>query len=250
MLHSGAGIVESEQQPVWVFMVVEGMDLGRFIQLGETPVTVGRGPEDGFVLDDAAVTNRQLLIEWDKPSARHVLVKTGDSSTAINTIPIARNARSRHVLSEGDCVRIGRTVLRYSRQPACEIAKEAFGCKVCWPTDLEAAYLANRRLNCVADLIDESHFRVAIRVCEKCGQKFLSVFTETIDWLDGEDPQCLTLFPIEEREATELISRGNSITEEAINALGRRRKYLKHDHPKGEPSRTSWGSAFFVGPHD
>ncbi|MGA7951568.1 MAG: hypothetical protein WCA45_15615 [Thiobacillaceae bacterium] len=99
-------------------------------------------------------------------------------------------------------------------------------------------------------MIDESRFHVTIRACEECGQNFVSVFTELIDWSDGEDPQYWTLLPIEANEAADLISQGDSVTERAINALGKERKCLQHDHPKGKPARTSWGSAFFVGPHD
>jgi hypothetical protein len=113
----------SEQQPVWVLVVVEGKDLGRLIHLGETPVTIGRGRDDDLVLHDATVTNGQLTIEWDQPSARHVLVQTGDSATVINRIQLARDSRTPHELSEGDRIQIGGTVLRYLRQPAGEIAQ-------------------------------------------------------------------------------------------------------------------------------
>ena len=118
---------------------------------------------------------------------------------------------------------------------------EAFGCEVCWPSEAEAAYLASRGLSRVAELVDESHCHVTIRACEKCGLNFVSVFTETIDWSDGDDSQYWTLFPIEASEAADLISREGSVTEGAINALGKARKCLQHDHPKGKPTRTSWG---------
>jgi len=41
---------------------------------------------------------------------------------------------------------------------------------------------ARRALDFEAELIDESHVHVAILACGQCGQRFVSVFTETIDW--------------------------------------------------------------------
>ena len=32
--------------------------------------------------------------------------------------------------------------------------------------------------------------------CARCSQGFVSVFTKTIDWEDGDDPQFWTLLPI------------------------------------------------------
>ena len=37
--------------------------------------------------------------------------------------------------------------------------------------------------------------------CRRCDQRFLSVFTETIDWQDGEDPQQWAVLPITNEEA-------------------------------------------------
>ncbi len=125
-----------------------------------------------------------------------------------------------------------------------------FGCHVCWPTDAEAAHAASRGLKTVAQLIDESHYHVTIRACHQCGQAFLAVFTETIDWTEGEDPQYWTLLPIQSEEARDLISQGETVSEAAINSLGKGRRCLQHDYPKGKPPRTIWGLGFFVGPHD
>src|SRR5690242_10499318 len=66
---------------------------------------------------------------------------------------------------------------------------QRFGCERCWPESAEAAYGALGTLTIDAELIDESHFRVTIRSCPDCGQQFVSVFAETVDWEAGEDPQ-------------------------------------------------------------
>lgn len=115
---------------------------------------------------------------------------------------------------------------------------ESFGCEVCWPSEAEAAYLASRGLSRVAELVDESHCRVTIRACEKCGQNFVSVFMEMIDWSDGDDSQYWTLIPIDASEMADLISQGGSA--DAINALRKDRRCLHHNHPTGQPTRTSW----------
>jgi len=125
-----------------------------------------------------------------------------------------------------------------------------FGCERCWPADANAAQEARRTLTQEADLIEESHFYVKIRVCPSCSQRFLSVFTETIDWEDGDDPQYWTLLPLTAAEAADLIQQGSSLTEAALNALGRGRKCLWHDHPKGQEARSYWGTGIAIRHHD
>ena len=125
-----------------------------------------------------------------------------------------------------------------------------FGCAHCWPESAEAAWEASRGFATRAELIDESHFHVTIRACGACGQAFVSVFTEMIDWTDGEDPQYWSLLPLTEAEATELIRRGAEVTERELNATGPGRRCLRRDYPKGEPPRIDWGAGLRVGPHD
>ena len=124
------------------------------------------------------------------------------------------------------------------------------GCNICWPADAEAAYSASTQLTCVANLIDESHFIVRVLVCKICGQKFLSIFTETVDWFGGDDPQNRSVFPITESESEFVMSLGDSISEKQIQAIGSQKKYVEFDSPKGKPPTTCWGTSFFIGPHD
>jgi hypothetical protein len=131
-----------------------------------------------------------------------------------------------------------------------ERSSETFGCEKCWPSSAEAAHASSRALIPVAELIGESHFHVMIRECSVCSQKFISIFTELIDWSEGDDPQYWTLLPITEDEAAGLTRRGDSVTEEVLNSLGRRRRSLRHDRPKGKPPRTCWAVDVLVGPHD
>ncbi len=120
------------------------------------------------------------------------------------------------------------------REMSDEPIAEVFGCENCWPSSPEGADAAYRALTREADLIDESHFHVMIRACSSCSQRFLSIFTEMIDWVDGDDPQYWTLLPITEVEAADLIRQGNSFTEQTLNSLGSGRRSLHRDHPEGK----------------
>jgi hypothetical protein len=125
-----------------------------------------------------------------------------------------------------------------------------FGCERCWPSSADAAWEEMRTLTSEADLIDESHFHVVIRACRVCAQRFVSVFTETIDWASGDDPQYWTLLPITGPEAAELVRRGESLTESELNGLQSDRRCLRHDHPKGEGARSFWAKGISVREHD
>ncbi|MGZ6143595.1 MAG: hypothetical protein ACXWLM_09655 [Myxococcales bacterium] len=117
----------------------------------------------------------------------------------------------------------------------------AAGCELCFPGSADAAWAARSSLERAAELVDESHFIVAILACPACGQRFLSVFTETVDWADGDDPQHWTMFPIAAGESEALIRRGASLDEAALATLAHGRKSLHFDCPKGGPKR-AWFS--------
>ena len=123
------------------------------------------------------------------------------------------------------------------------------GCPHCWPPSPDAAWAARSRLERAREVVDESHFHVMILACRACGQRFVSVFTETIDWADGEDPQSWTLLPLS-REEAEGLARARSVEPRDLEALGPGRRSLRFDHPKGEPSRIYWATGCAVVPHD
>jgi hypothetical protein len=127
---------------------------------------------------------------------------------------------------------------------------QEFGCGLCLPADACAAWSARVGLTRLEELIDESHFIVALLACPRCAQQHVSIFTEMIDWKDGNDPQYWTLLPITKAEAEGLIQRGTSLDEMSLNALGRGRRSLRRDHPKAGPPQVFWGSGILVGPHD
>ena len=124
------------------------------------------------------------------------------------------------------------------------------GCKDCWPDSTDAAWKARSDLTHEAELIDESHFHVMILKCDRCGQRYLSAFAETVDWADGEDPQYWSLLPITDAEAGKLGEQRESTTEGEFLAPGPERRCLRRDFPKGSEPRAYWVSGMLIGPHD
>lgn len=131
-----------------------------------------------------------------------------------------------------------------------ENTQKEFGCEHCWPADPKAAWEARRALTRHAELVEESHFHIMILACSRCAQNFISVFTETIDWADGEDPQYWALLPLTDTETATLVRQRGSVTEAQLDALGTGRRSLHHDHPKDGGPFTFWGTGIWVGPHD
>lgn len=123
----------------------------------------------------------------------------------------------------------------------------AFGCASCWPESPELARQALSGLHAEATLVDESHYMLHVTRCPVCGQSFLRVFTETIDWVDGDDPAVCSHMPVSE---SELAALGLEPTEAGVAALAPDRRYLCCDSPKGAPSTASWSVGLHVGWHD
>ena len=128
--------------------------------------------------------------------------------------------------------------------------EENYGCEKCWPALADAAWEASRTLSRDAEFIDESHFHTMLRSCRACSQRFVSVFTETIDWVDGEDPQHWILVPVTAAEAARLKGRGSLISEQDLNSLPSNRRSLHRDFPKGGSPQSSWSKGITVYAHD
>ena len=127
--------------------------------------------------------------------------------------------------------------------------EESFGCEQCWPPGAPAAWKARGALSRVKELIDESDFHVLILGRRHCAQRFLSVFTEMIDWVDGDDPQYWTLLPLTQSEAAGLETR-DPVTESELRTLGPGRRCLLVNHPKAGAQEVYWEAGLMIGPHD
>ena len=122
------------------------------------------------------------------------------------------------------------------------VSKEDVGCDRCWPPTAEAAWEARALLSCAAMPVDESHYIVSILECPSCTQRFVSAFSEMVDWTGGDDAQFWTLMPITAAEAVGLVQQGASLTEAKLAALGPGRRALRRDYPTGGEPRIYWGT--------
>lgn len=141
----------------------------------------------------------------------------------------------------------GRGHLPFARSSKPAHEAETFGCRYCWPRAANAAWKARHLLEQEVDLIDQSHFHVMILACRRCGQRFVSVFTEMIDWVRGDDAQSWRLIPITSEEQAELSA---TVSEAELERLGPGRRCLVRDYPTGERPRINWTSGLFVDRHD
>lgn len=130
-------------------------------------------------------------------------------------------------------------------------SKENFGCNRCWPSSAEAAWEARGQLEREDLLVDEAHYRVMILTCAACAQRFISIFTEKIDWVDGEDPQFWTVVPLTQQEAADLSCRRGSLSDGELISLAPDRRSLRRDYPKGadKPS-LFWATGVWFPAHD
>ena len=128
---------------------------------------------------------------------------------------------------------------------------DLFGCARCFLATAEEAEEARRHFSELSRLIDESHFIVRILACPDCGQRCVSVFTEWIDWSEGDDAQYWSVLPLTREESEQLMAQGEQVDLRLIEALGRRRRYLQVDFPTGKPKRVLWADGnLWIGPHD
>ena len=89
------------------------------------------------------------------------------------------------------------------------------------------------------ELLDDTHFRICLRTCQSCGQVFLYVMTETIDWVDGEDPVQRVYFPVTPAQAAEIRRRKPQVDGD-LEALGLEGPYLLDDWPSKGPAVRMW----------
>lgn len=131
----------------------------------------------------------------------------------------------------------------------------SFGCSACWPespNDAKAAHLYNSIVRPYRKIIDESHFRVTLGQCPTCQQLFVSVFTETIDWDEGNDLSMRQIMPVSRAES-ELLSQytssdmGNPDIYEALKTLAPERRGLQSFSERVE---AQWRHGIRLAPHD
>ena len=122
--------------------------------------------------------------------------------------------------------------------------QEKYGCPGCWPESAEAAWEAGSLLERRHELIRESHFNVRIVGCHACGQAFLWVFSELIDWSAGDDSQGWIRIPLTVDEVRNLRGLPEDDVERTIYGIGENRRSLRRIHPRGMTAGCSWDWGF------
>lgn len=115
-------------------------------------------------------------------------------------------------------------------------APKTFGCRKCWGEDAAATW----RWKCEpVDVIqDDSHFKLWLCACPQCGQMFVRIFTEFIDWEDGNDPQYRDLMPLTKDEAEYVRAHREPAPLQYLEALSEGRRHLA-----GGDSGTAWSNS-------
>lgn len=111
----------------------------------------------------------------------------------------------------------------------------------CLGADTLAAKQAIRKAPRVAELADESHFMASIERCDSCGQHFLTLFCERVDWADSDDPQTWLAFPVSADEARQLQAANVAADENILTAIvASPQRFLYYDTPKGAAGVFEW----------
>lgn len=106
-------------------------------------------------------------------------------------------------------------------------AKTGMGCERCFGEDALTAWSLEREHTDL--LVDESHFAITIEACPFCGQQFVWIFTEFVDWEDGDDKQYWDVLPVTDEEAAIVREQGAKLDLHYLMALGAERRHLKAD---------------------
>ncbi|MEL6869537.1 MAG: hypothetical protein AAFO81_07030 [Pseudomonadota bacterium] len=132
-----------------------------------------------------------------------------------------------------------------------QILAGRYGCDRCFPDDLELLDTLWFKIPVVAELISESHFSIKVRRCGDCRQRFVTVFAETIDWENGEDPQQCSVLPITEFEAARLLNVSSAAQAESLaGSLGSGRRSFLSYWPSNSNKGIAWATGLVIGMHD
>lgn len=125
---------------------------------------------------------------------------------------------------------------------------DRFGCPACWAKKAPESALEETRaqLEITHRVIEDSHFGVSLRACATCGQPFLAIFTEFVDWSGGDDAQYFDLVPITAEEAGQIAAAGETVSLAYLGGLGAGRRRLAMQHPTGAPESIAWVTGPFV----
>ncbi|CAM4205033.1 hypothetical protein KIPE111705_44995 [Kibdelosporangium persicum] len=113
------------------------------------------------------------------------------------------------------------------------------GCEQCYGEDAEAVLeYCVKNLETTRSIVSDSHFIVSLRRCPECGQQFVTIFTEFVDWRGGDDAQYFDIVPVTPVEAKYIVDAKDLV--EDLGALGHRRRHVSKDWPTGGTKRITW----------
>jgi hypothetical protein len=115
-----------------------------------------------------------------------------------------------------------------------EFEQGGFGCARCYGASAEDLWERWQDFRNIAYLIDGAHDIVRIVECPDCGQRYVQVTTEFVDWQDGEDPIYRSVVPVTGEESALLLSQGANVDFRLIESLGSSRRHLRTSWPKGQ----------------
>ena len=125
------------------------------------------------------------------------------------------------------------------------------GCDACMPDDADAAWSRVVKLRSIATIVDESHFITGIRRCTNCGQQFVSVFSEQVDWANSDDPQWRAIVAVKPADVERLVALGPAGFETAFAELPPPSRHLVRSWPGGGTAKNYWASGrVCMMPHD
>jgi hypothetical protein len=121
-------------------------------------------------------------------------------------------------------------------------SEHPFGCDRCYAGEVEQAWRYAAEDLVVEDaLVEDSHFVLQLRRCPSCGQRFVWVFTEVVDFEGGDDAQFRSVVPVTESEGDAFAQQGEDVDYGELAGLGRDRRYLSRRWPTGAPEpEVSW----------
>ncbi len=118
------------------------------------------------------------------------------------------------------------------------------GCSQCLGADAETAWVSVTGRS-THSLVNEPHFVVRATRC-RCGEAFVVVFTERVDYRDGEDSQVEVAVAVRPEELAALTSQRDSVGA-PLTRFARGRRFLV----KAAPGAPQWlAQGFGIGPHD
>jgi hypothetical protein len=135
--------------------------------------------------------------------------------------------------------------------PGVEGTAAGFGCAACYGEDADAVAAAHEAggLMWERSIVDDVHFLVSLRRCGVCGQTFVSIFTEFIDWSGGDDAQYRDVVPVTAAEAATIVGQGEGVDLAFLGALGTDRRRLSSDCLTDNPPHARWATGpFWVRP--